>query len=436
MAQEAPPVPGLVFVPMSLKAGLSVQECDDWYNNEHVPIRMRHPYFQRGYRYRGVDTNIPSPSEVDSPEWLALYDLGDMWQLTKEPYGRLLTPAVQSLREHEILTKVAASRKYYDLVSTYESDQFVTLEDMLRERDFERAYSGTLIIVGVQLASDKPEAEKEWDRCYEEDHLPPLRKVPGWRRTRRYRSSIIENLGSSKMEYLTVNEFAEDSAIGGPEHQVAIASEKKTTVVKSKWRQAYKLHYVQGPASRDLAALYRNDVTDFISPDGLTQTLSGPSPFIRSYITIEGKVIQYRLGGAIDAKRHVVALSTIGDFPRNSVHGFTKYLCAEGNYRILQLSLPVHPKTADHAASKCPVSDRVAEDLSQCFKAFMFGRVATVVIFSLGGITTADGDSPHAASFTLTKNATGLAGLCDRSFSAVCHSSKGIDEAIDRLTTA
>jgi hypothetical protein len=243
-------VPGLVMVPMALKANMSVQECDDWYNNEHVPIRMRLPYFDDVYRYRSIEHDVQSGAESGMPEWLGIYDILDMWELTREPYRRLLHPGVQSMREHQVLYKVTAWRRYYDLVSTYEAPQFVLQEQNLRNGDVDKAYGVTLIVVGVRLRDDSPEAEAEWDRWYEEDHLPPLRKVPGWLRTRRYRTSVIGDVPPeaaqtcSAAEYLTLNEFATGAAIGGPDHQIAMKSESRTNVVARKWRHWYKMRYL------------------------------------------------------------------------------------------------------------------------------------------------------------------------------------------------
>ncbi len=126
-ATQPSPVPGLVLVPMALHSGLSVQECDDWYNNEHVPIRMRLPYFENGYRYRSVDGDLWGAGSGENYDWLAVYDIADMWQLMSAEYERLLTPSIQSVREKTILGKVSAYRKYFDLVSTYEADSFTPL---------------------------------------------------------------------------------------------------------------------------------------------------------------------------------------------------------------------------------------------------------------------------------------------------------------------
>ncbi|KAK5258934.1 hypothetical protein LTR20_009278 [Exophiala xenobiotica] len=406
-------VPGLIMVPMSLKANISVQECDDWYNNEHVPIRMRLPYFNNGYRYRSIENDVQSSAESGLPEWLGVYDILDMCELTKEPYRRLLDPGVQSKREHQVLNKVTAWRRYYDLVSTYEAPQFVSQEQNLRNGDVDKAYGVTLIVVGVRLRVDSPEAEAEWDRWYEEDHLPPLRKVPGWLRTRRYRTSVIEDVPPeaaqtcSAAEYLTLNEFATGAAIGGPEHQIAIKSESRTNVVARKWRHSYKMHYLQTPVARDLAALQRSEIKEFVSPDGLTRTLSGPWPSIESYITTrDNMIVRYSLEGVTTGKGHspVLVLCTLADLSWGHWDSLVRALrrrshSGEMCHQILRLEFPVRVhEAAEHDLSKSSGLNSMSNDLEDCFQALMIDKASLLLILGHGRQTT---EGPPA---TVTKS--------------------------------
>ncbi|KAI1622550.1 hypothetical protein EDD37DRAFT_479870 [Exophiala viscosa] len=444
MAQKA--VPGLIMVPMSLKPELSVQECDEWYNNEHVPIRMRLPYFERGYRYHSIENGVKGCVESGLPEWLATYDILDMWELTKEPYTRLLSPSVQSMREHQVINKVTAWRKYYDLVSTYEAPEFVSREEQLRQGDADKAYGGTLIVVGVRLRLDSPDAEAEWDRWYEEDHLPPLRKVPGWVRTRRYRTSVIEDVppdaaeGCSTTEYLTLNEFAPGAAIGGPEHQIAIKSESRSSVVSRKWRHSYELHYLQSSASRDLAALRRDEVEEFVSPDGLTTTLSGLWPIISSYITTRDKSpIKYKLEGVTTerAPSPVIVLCTWAGLSWNHWDGFVSALqqrSTEIDCRILRLELPVRvPNVSEHALDRLEALEHTANDLEDCSKALMIGKAALLLIQGLGG-QTADGSAARVTRIINTESIPGaLSQFCVTGAISVSHSRRDLEQQMRSL---
>lgn len=439
-------IPGLIIVPMSLKPELSVQECDDWYNNEHVPARMRLPYFNSGYRYRSSENGVKRPAESGLPEWLAAYDILDMRELTKERYRRLLDPSVQSMREHQVINKVTAWRRYYDLVSTYTAPIFASQERNVCDGNVNKAYAESLIVVGVRLTHDSPEAEAEWDRWYEEDHLPPLRKVPGWLRTRRYRTSVIEDVpgdttqGGSSTEYLTLNEFAPGAAIGGPEHQIAIKSESRTNIVARKWRHSYQLHYIQTPAARDLASLRRSEIEEFVSPDGLTRTLAGPWPIIDSYIsTRDNRTVKYRLEGAMTKKGRppVVVLCTRAGLSWDHWDGLVSELQQKSGLvycQILRIELPVRMQdAAEHALNTLPALDGAATDLEDCFLALMMEKASLLLIQGLGG-QTADSQSARVSKRIARACVSGgLAELCVNGVVFVSHSRGDLEEHMQSL---
>ncbi|EXJ63558.1 uncharacterized protein A1O5_11319 [Cladophialophora psammophila CBS 110553] len=448
MASTQSAVRGLMMVPMSLKPTISVQECDDWYCNEHVPIRMRLPYFEHGYRYRSIENGFGDPDASELPEWLALYDIANMWKLTQNEYVRLLQPTFQSLRESKIIQNISASRRYYDLVSTYEAPGFVSPEDSLRMGDVGEAYGATLIVVGVSLSSDTPESESEWNRWYEEDYLPALWSVPGWRRTRRYRTSFIEDAPTesmkfaSRIEYLTLNEFANPAVIGGPEHQIAIQTESRTNVVASKWRHAYKLHYIQGPASRHLAALGRVDIEDFVSPDGLTKTLSGPTPRIESYIIArDDMIITYMLEGTAVEPATTLVLSTSAGLSWKSWNGFVERLLSQDaawTCQILRLQLPIRRNNADNTLNDAVSLVSVANDLEDCFNALRMGKAAFHLNLRLGG-RTADGSRltvVNEIGNNCVAKSEPLAQLCGRNAIITCDSSQRLTNAMDILERA
>ncbi|KAL4257074.1 hypothetical protein AB1N83_012930 [Pleurotus pulmonarius] len=61
---------------------VSVDEFHDWYNNEHIPLRLNNlPSFLTGARYRASDGLTPS--------WIALYDIDSTSTFSDESYTRL-----------------------------------------------------------------------------------------------------------------------------------------------------------------------------------------------------------------------------------------------------------------------------------------------------------------------------------------------------------
>lgn len=396
MVSHSSPNPGLIYVSKSLKPSLSVQECDDWYNNEHVPIRMRLPFFLNGFRYRAFSSEIWGSSAANAPEWLAIYDISDMWELRKNPYTGLLSPKVQSSRENDTIAKLTAKPKYFDLISTYTARDFIPLEQLAENGRGEEEEGSILVVVGVTLKrARRPNAEKEWDSWYENHHLPELAKVPGWRRTRRYQTSVIEDkaTGAENIEYVTLNEFAKNNGLGGPQHQIAIDTQNKTDVVDKKWRQSYQLYYIQGPAGRDLKALSGGAVEEFVSPDGMTRTLSGPKPAIESYITTcNGINFPYRLEGATDSNTPLVVLCTSVLLSWDVWDGFVTSLQLSSNtpYRIVRFLIPGYYNLATTSPEMLAKSDVLVDNVLALLAALRVTRAAVLVGVGLGGPTAAN----------------------------------------------
>ncbi|KAG6885016.1 hypothetical protein C0993_006541 [Termitomyces sp. T159_Od127] len=143
----------------------------DWYNNEHVPLRMNHlKSFLTGARFSAADSLKPS--------WLALYDIDDT-----------------SVFQHESYTRLRANR------SPREADLVVRLE-VLDRRTCEALSDSGVSPITSSLASSNPTTSivthgvdvtmhgsiDEWTK----DTFDKLRNVKGWVRTRSFK--CIDNL--------------------------------------------------------------------------------------------------------------------------------------------------------------------------------------------------------------------------------------------------
>ncbi|KAJ3740588.1 hypothetical protein DFH05DRAFT_1529181 [Lentinula detonsa] len=77
---------------------VTLEEFQDWYNNEHVPLRMKHlQSFLAGARYFALDSQIPS--------WVALYDVDDTATFSHNSYVRLR--ANRSPREANLVKRLS-----------------------------------------------------------------------------------------------------------------------------------------------------------------------------------------------------------------------------------------------------------------------------------------------------------------------------------------
>ena len=162
----------------------------DWYDNEHAPVRLTVPGFINGVRYKATDSTAPS--------WLATYDLTSPSVASSEPYKALAAKA--SDRERDLISRLATlNRRIYKSYS-------IRVDPHIAQD----ALPGKFIIIVEVLV--QPELEEEFNRWYEEEHIPLLSKVTGWHRTRRYKliSSIELADGTSDdpvPNYLTIHEW-------------------------------------------------------------------------------------------------------------------------------------------------------------------------------------------------------------------------------------
>ncbi|GAD95888.1 conserved hypothetical protein [Paecilomyces variotii No. 5] len=373
--------PGLLYVTMQPRDGLPDAQFHDWYNNEHGPLRLRLPFIQNGFRYRATDLN---GSGKGLPEWVALYDVIDMTELTRAPYTTLREPGVKSERERETMANIAVDRRLYDLLDDQHAENFRPLEEL------NAPVEGSVLV--ALSTTVQPGKEAELDRWYREEHIPLLTKVPGWLRTRRFASSNIEK--HDEVEYLTLHEYAANNGLGGPEWQAATSTpwtkEINTNVVKDKHRRAYSWYYTFGPAPRELGAL-NSGSAPFVSPDGKTKTFpasNGGRAAVESYMTTrDGVDITYRLEGAGEPDAPLLVLS-------NSIlveWGIWDYFLdaffqqpQNRRYRVLRY----HTRGRLEQCGERPVTvDVLAEDLVTLLDALRVPQAAAAIGVSLGGAT-------------------------------------------------
>ncbi|OMH36670.1 hypothetical protein [Tersicoccus sp. Bi-70] len=153
-----------------------VEEFHDWYDHEHVPLRMQFPQFRTGYRFRAADGRAPG--------WLATYDVEPGF-LDTDAYTALR--AHRSEREQHVVQRLATlDRRRYSLV--HEAGRL----------DGEPRYQ---VLVG--LTSPDEEGLRTW---YEEEHIPLLIAIEGWDRVRQFR--LQDGPGET---LLTVHDIAHPS---------------------------------------------------------------------------------------------------------------------------------------------------------------------------------------------------------------------------------
>ncbi|KAM3537485.1 hypothetical protein ARSEF1564_009595 [Beauveria bassiana] len=394
--------PGLLYVTMQPRPGLPIAQFHEWYNNEHGPTRLAIPsIFANGFRYQSTSpttttTTSSSSSPPSSPAFLAVYDIHHMPLLATPTYTTLR--ANRSPREAATIAQVDVRRFFYDLLHTAAAPDFQPIES-LSDRD---AVGLVTVAVEIALASD-PAAGDEYQNWYVDEHVGMLAKVPGWRRSRLFKTSssllLQEGNDETATTYLCLHDYAPDNGLGGAEHKASMDTPRRTAVfekyVARKSRRTYSLFYVFGPASRDLYSLSQLDPpssASYTSPSGTLQTSANS---ITSRITTttttttttpSGLVIRYRLQGNPSPSAPVVVFS-------NSL--LTSYAMWDPLVTLLQQHRPDlcvlrYDTRGRHALPQPPVAATLADlasDLDALRAALRIDRFACLVGVSMGGAT-------------------------------------------------
>lgn len=369
--------PGILLVTMDPKPGLPPAAFHDWYNNEHGPARLRLPQiFPNGFRYKAAAR--------DQPAYMAVYDVTAMSHLETETYTALR--ANRSPREASTIAQVDVKRYFYHLLYTKQSPLFTPIENLADEE------AEGLITVAVEITvTDADGAGDQYHKWFEEEHAEMLAKVPGWLRSRLFKTWTWE--GSGKAVYFCLHDYQKQNGQGGAEHRASMDTTWRTDVfdkyVASKSRQTWSLFHVFGPAPRDLSSLSELPASAaFTSADGKTSTIPGSDAVISSYITTrDALTIPYRLEGNSSPGAPTVALS---NSLLTSLHMWDP-LVAILKERRPDLRILRYDTRGRHAVPQPPVAanlDTVTDDLARVLDALRIPTLHTLMGVSMGGATT------------------------------------------------
>lgn len=374
------PTQGILYVTMQPKAGsgLTNEAFHDWYNNEHGPTRLRLPFITNGFRYRASESR---------PEWMAVYDITDMEELTKDAYLRLRDPPVKSQREADTMAKIKVDRKIYDFVEERKSEKFRVLEEVGNEGE-----GNVMVAVALDL-KDGEGRKEELDKWYREEHIDMLSKVPGWLRTRRFVTSSIDP--KAPVEYLSLHEYARENGLAGPEFKAATTTkwnnEIMTNTVKEKRRRVYDLYYTFGPAPRYLAPNLQSwELSD--PESSKTKTFSegfGGSGAVESWVTTaDGVELPYRLDGSVDPDAPLIVLSNSILVDYHIWDGFlSSFFSNPSNNKYRVLRYLTRGRSSKYGSKPINV-DVLASDITALLDALRVKKAAAVIGVSLGGATT------------------------------------------------
>ncbi|SPO22277.1 uncharacterized protein UTRI_00955 [Ustilago trichophora] len=186
-----PNEPGLLVVFMEPGELVNLTEFHEWYDSEHVPLRIeRFPTFRSAVRYSVPNTTL-SPIQGNAPgsSWGAFYTISDNSVFSDSSYTNLRSQ--RSQREAELFTRLAIiDRRIYKLEYDSDWDDNIKMDrkklglKVQTQKDTPRY----LVTNSIDI---KDEWKQEYDTWFQEEHVPMLSKIKGWRRSRRF--TLVDN---------------------------------------------------------------------------------------------------------------------------------------------------------------------------------------------------------------------------------------------------
>lgn len=328
--------PGYLAVTIEPGPATDDTAFDDWYAQEHGPLRLRLPFITTGNRYKAADGQKPS--------WTAVYDVTDIAWLEKRIYTRLREE--RSKRESKVMaTFTELDRRIYSLVST----------------------RGTLQIsepAAVQLTESYRVAvddEAAVDKWYEERHSDYISKLPKWLRTRKFKlaaGGIRGMPADGQNDYLIVHELSSAAGIDGLElqkfdHATAVAA-KTSTEPSRLWSHHLTFDALEEPPS--------------------------------SVLTTDGAELRFQLDGNPTDPVVVFVNSILTNF--HIWDDVTAALLQDINgktYRVLRYNSRGYLQ--QWSGSRDTHFDILADDLEYLLSRLRMDKVHAVVGVSMGGVT-------------------------------------------------
>ncbi|GAA5981527.1 hypothetical protein JCM10908_004143 [Rhodotorula pacifica] len=194
--------PGYLWVYSEPGKSATLEEFQDWYDNEHVPLRMQHiPEFETGARYQAADGLEPG--------WSAAYDIRSVALFSDNKYTRLR--ANRSKREGELVARLEVLDR--------------RTAEKLGETSPPPPASEAPKFVFTIAGDERPDGETE---------LARFKDVKGWRRSHYhyvYDSLLIgygrEPASNVAPTYAVIHEFDTEDYVNSPVFKDATEGKKE-----------------------------------------------------------------------------------------------------------------------------------------------------------------------------------------------------------------
>jgi hypothetical protein len=195
--------PGILFSQMEPGEGEETS-FDDWYESDHIPVRMELDGFASATRYRALQ---------GEPAHLAVYELTDMGALEQPGYLKLKQEP--SERTVTMLDSVRGFTRY-------------TCEQIFDSGTPDREHTH-LSVVAYAVPDEDVEQLDDW---YESEHVPALLEADDWLRVRRYR--VLAGEGGPWTD-LALHELGSAEVMESPERAAARRGPKRDALASRDW---------------------------------------------------------------------------------------------------------------------------------------------------------------------------------------------------------
>ncbi|MGH8617835.1 MAG: hypothetical protein ACREUW_09090 [Burkholderiales bacterium] len=192
---------GILFSQMVPPAELEA-EFNDWYETEHIPVRLALPGFSGATRYLGID---------GERNYLAIYEISDLKVLDTPEYQALKTRP--SERTKRMLNTVQGFTRF-TCVQTFEQGG---------------GRGDVLSAVAFQVPTAAKAALDDW---YEAEHVPLLLRAPDWLRVRRF--EVLSSDGGP-WTHFALHELRSVSVMDSPERKAACEGPKRKALAGQDW---------------------------------------------------------------------------------------------------------------------------------------------------------------------------------------------------------
>jgi hypothetical protein len=184
---------------------------NEWYDREHIPLRMGAPGFRSARRYR----------QTDGASYLAVYEIDDIDALQSEPYR--LIKENPTRRTAEMLRRVSGFTRYLA-----RGTRTVLRDGLGSERLLD---APVLYSVFFEVPQERVSAFDAW---YDDDHIPILMECPQWRGVRRF---VIEDGQPERWTHLAVHYIEDVAALDSDARQRARSTPVRAALAAEPWFQ-------------------------------------------------------------------------------------------------------------------------------------------------------------------------------------------------------